>query len=183
MIIRKANVYDTNDIAKVHHDAWVHFYKHSVSEEFMEKYSLEKRRRFWMKYINDGNIVYVVEEKTGGILGFIVPKISTDILDKYKGEIVSHYVMDRFQHRGLGRLLFVASAKLFKVNKINGLKVWVHKDSPACEFYKRMGGIELGAKLERFDNRDIIKLCYVWDNLEQYIEDHAYVFNGITREI
>lgn len=63
MIIKKANAYDATNIAKVHFDEWSGFYKNYVSSEFLENFHLRIGKKFWMRYISDGGIVYLVEEK------------------------------------------------------------------------------------------------------------------------
>jgi len=182
MIIRKANLYDTNDIARVHYDVWSDFYKDFVSKEFMEKLSFDNRKKFWMKYINDGNVVYVVEEKTGGIVGFAVPKIHKSKMKDSYGEIIAHYVADKYQHHGYGRLLLLACAKLFHKNKVDTMRVWVHRDNPSAEFYKHLDGVEMEAKLDRLDNKDIVKLNIAWHGLATLIEANQSAFEGIIKE-
>ncbi len=182
MIIRKANLYDTNDIARVHYDVWTDFYRDFVSREFLEKLSFDNRKKFWMKYINDGNVVYVIEEKTGGIIGFAVPKIHKSKTKESFGEIIAHYVADKYQHHGYGKVLLLACAKLFIKNKVDHMRVWVHRDNPSAEFYKHMEGVEMEAKLDRLDNKDIVKLNITWHELPNLIERYASAFDGITKE-
>ncbi len=47
--------------------------------------------------------------------------------------------------------------------------IWVLKDNPACGFYKAMGGEEVDARIDRIDNKDLLKLAYKWDNLSSLI--------------
>lgn len=182
MIIRKANIYDSNDIARVHYDVWTDFYGDFVTKEFLEKLSYDNRKKFWMKFINDGHVVYVIEEKTGGIVAFAVPNMYKLKTVNAYGEIIAHYVAEKHQHQGYGSVLLMACAKLFHKNDIDKMRVWVHKDNPSTEFYKKMEGVEMDAKLDRLDNKDIIKLNIEWQGLEELINRHADVFDGITKE-
>lgn len=182
MILRKANVYDTNDISKVHCEVWEDYYSKYVSESFLERLNYNNRRKFWLKYITEGNIVFVMEEKTGGIIGFAVPKVRKSKAVNSVGEIIAHYVSKSAQHEGFGTALLVACAKLFIKNNVAKMSLWIHRDNPSTIFYKNIGGEEVGAKLDRLDNKDIVKLNYIWHDLEKFINDYEYVFEGIVRE-
>lgn len=182
MIIRKANIYDTNDIARVHYDVWTDFYGDFVSPEFLEKLSYENRKKFWLKYINEGSIVYVIEEKTGGIIGFAVPQIHKSKAGESYGEIIAHYVADKHQHNGYGSALLVACAKFFRKNHLDQMRVWVHRDNPSTEYYKKFKGVEMDARLDRMDNKDIIKLNISWQDLDTFIAEHEFVFDNIIKE-
>ncbi len=182
MILRKANIYDTNDIAKVHSEVWEDFYGKYVTPKYLQKLSYENRRKFWLKYINEGKIVYVMEEKTGGIVGFCVPKMVKINASQAYGEVVAHYVAEPAMHKGYGTALLVACAKLFQKNEADYMSLWVHRDNPSTVFYRKMGGVEKGANVFRLDNKDIVKLNYVWEDLVEFIESHQYALENIVNE-
>ncbi len=170
MLIRKANIYDTTDIARVHAETWRSAYRRVLSEEYLSQFTLEKRKKYWMKYINDGKSVYVVEEKSGEIIAFVVPNVQRDEHRGYVGEISAIYVQDRFQRRGVGRKLVATCARLMVNNDVKSMRVWVLKDNPARQFYRLLGGTECDARIERLDNKDYLKLAYIWDDLPALIE-------------
>ncbi len=182
MILRKANVYDTNDIAKVHCEVWEDYYGKYVSEAFLERVGYDNRRKFWLKYITEGNNVFVMEEKTGGIIGFVVPKISKYKAKSAVGEVLAHYVAKGSQKKNYGTALLVACAKLFVKNNATTMSLWVHRDNPSTIYYKNRGGEEVDAKLDRLDHKDIVKLNYVWTDLEGFINRNEGVFENIVRE-
>ncbi len=171
MLIRKANVYDISDIAKVHVEAWQTTYDRIMSQEYLESMTLDKRKKFWLKFINDGKSVYVVEEKNGEIVGFAVPKVGKTEDNGYIGEVSAMYILEQFQRKGIGKKLLLTCAKLLQNLEINKMVVWVLKDNPACEFYKAMGGMEKDAKIDRIDSKDLLKLAYVWDDLRELIHN------------
>lgn len=170
MLIRKANIYDTTDIARVHVETWRSTYRRVLSDEYLSLFTMEKRKKYWMKFINDGKPVYVVEEKSGEIIAFVVPNVQRDEQRGYVGEISALYVQDRFQRRGVGRKLIATCARLMVNNDVKSLKVWVLKDNPARQFYRILGGVECDARIERMDNKDYLKLAYRWDDLPRLIE-------------
>ncbi len=182
MILRKANIYDINGIAKIHCDVWEDFYGKYVTPEYLAKLSFENRKKFWLRYINEGKIVFVMEEKTGGIVGFAVPKVVKVNTNYSYGEVIAHYVAEKFMHNGFGAALLVACAKLFDKNNATYMSLWIHRDNPSTAFYRKMGGEEKGANVFRLDNKDIVKLNYVWDDLPTFIETHQHVMDNILKE-
>lgn len=171
MLIRKANIYDISDIAKVHVEAWNTTYDRIMSEEYLEGFTFERRKKFWLKFINDGKSVYVVEEKSGEIVGFAVPKVIRSAKSDPVGEISAMYILDKYQRRGIGKKMLITCAKLLRNVEVNRMIVWVLKENPACGFYKAVGGEEVDARIDRVDNKDLLKLAYRWDDLEALIKD------------
>lgn len=57
-----------------------------------------------------------------------------------KGEIIAHYVVEYYQRKGYGKLLFVSCAKFFAKNKVKQMHLWVHQENPAILFYESQGG-------------------------------------------
>lgn len=182
MIIKKANAYDATNIAKVHFDEWSSFYKNYVSHEFIEKFSFENRKKFWMRYISDGGIIYVVEEKTGDIVGFAVPKLISKSYEENEGEIIAHYVGKHYQKKGYGKLLLVSCAKFFAKNKVKNMYVWLHQENPAIMFYESQGAQESDFKIDRVEARNIVKLKYSFHDIEAYVENNESVFEGVLKE-
>ncbi len=182
MILRKANIYDINDIAKVHCEVWQDFYGKYVTPEYLEKLSFENRKKFWLRYLNDGKIAFVMEEKTGGIIGFAVPKMIKVNTHYGYGEVIAHYVAEKAMHHGYGTALLVACAKFFVKNNASHMSLWIHRDNPSTIFYRKIGGEEKGANVFRLDNKDIVKLNYIWEDLPTFIETHQHVMDNILKE-
>lgn len=169
MLIRKANVYDISDIAKVHVEAWHTTYDRIMSRDYLEGFTIEKRKKFWLKYINDGKSVYVVEEKNGEIVGFAVPKIVRSDNNEALGEVSAMYILEKYQRQGIGKKLLITCARLLRNVDVNKMIIWVLKENPACGFYKSLGGEEVDAKIDRIDNKDLLKLAYKWEDVNLLI--------------
>lgn len=182
MILRRANIYDSNDIAKVHVSEWNDFYKDRVSEDFLNHFDFEYRKKYWIKFINENRICFVVEEKGGSIDGFIVPKLKRLNPNENIGEIMMQYVNHNSSYNQNVAILLYSCAKLFLKNKANSMYTWVHRESDYVDKYKELSGIETDAKVERMDSKDIIKLKIEWHELDKLIEKHDSVFNDIIIE-
>ncbi len=178
MILRRANIYDANDIAKVHLKVWNEFYKERVSEPFLKHFNFEYRRKYWVKFINENRICFVVEEKGGSIDGFIVPILKRVNKDENIGEIVMQYVNYNQNFNENFASLLVSSAMLFRKNKANSMYTWVHRESQYIDKYKELGAVETSAKVDRMDSKDVIKIKLEWKNLDEMIANHQSVLDS-----
>lgn len=165
MILRRANIYDSNDIAKVHVTNWTEFYKDKVSPEFFNFFDFEYRKRYWVKFINDGKLCFVLEEKGGSIDGFIVPKITRLTGEENIGEVVYASINSNANYAVNTAALLYACAKLFSVNSCKSMYIWLHRDSILADEFRALGGVETGAKIERMDSRDMIKIKIEWSDI------------------
>ena len=174
MIIRKANIYDSLGIAKVHIDVWKSSYVGIIDSGYLNELSLEKRKKSWMSQLNKGSLIYVAESKNGEIVGFATPCVERTNHKEYKGEISAIYVLDKYQGQGVGKDLLIKSAKALRNSNINSLIVWVLKDNPSCKFYESLNGVAKESKLIRIGEKDYVAIGYVWDDIDMladYDED------------
>lgn len=182
MIIRKANIYDSNDIAKVHMVAWNELYANKVSPAFMEHFDFEYRKKHWIRFVNDGKLCFVLEEKGGSIDGFIVPRLKRINSEQNAGEIVMHYVNYNPNYmQNISALLF-SCAKLFVKNKANSMYTWINRESAYVDRYKELSGVETEAKIERMDSKDMIKIKIEWHDLNALLVKHEAVFDDMILE-
>ncbi len=182
MILRRANIYDSNDIAKVHVNAWSNFYAGRVSEAFLNHFDFEYRKKYWIRFINDNRICFVLEEKGGSIDGFIVPRLKRLNKNENIGEVMMHYVnRNNTYAKNLGALLY-SCAKLFLKNNANSMFTWIHRESDYVDKYKELGGVETDAKVERMDSKDIIKIKIEWNDLDELLKKYNSVFDDMTME-
>ncbi len=182
MILRRANIYDATDIAKVHLKVWNEFYKDRVSEPFLKHFNFEYRKKYWVRFINENRICFVVEEKGGSIDGFIVPGLKRLNENENIGEILMHYVNNNQYYEQNFSSLLISSAMLFKKNNANNMLTWIHREHPSIGKYKELGASETSAKVDRMDSKDIIKIKLEWDNLENLINNNQDVLNNMIVE-
>jgi len=172
MYIRKANIYDSMGIAKVHVDVWKSAYVGIIDNVYLNELSFEKRKKSWMNQLNKGSLIYVAESKNGEIVGFATPCVERNNHKDYKGEISALYVLDKYQGQGVGRDLLVKSAKALRNSNIKSLIVWVLKDNPSCKFYESLGGVAKESKLTRIGEKDYVSIGYVWEDIN-ILADHT----------
>ncbi len=182
MILRRANIYDATDIAKVHVKVWNEFHKERVSEPFLKHFNFEYRKKYWVRFINENRICFVVEEKGGSIDGFVVPGLKRLNENENVGEILMHYVNDNQHYEQNFASLLLASAMLFQKNNANTMFTWIHREHPSIEKYKGLGGVETSAKVDRMDSKDIIKIKLEWTDLEKLNEENQSILDNMIVE-
>lgn len=182
MILRRANIYDATDIAKVHFKVWNDFHKERVSEPFLKHFNFEYRKKYWVKFINENRICFVVEEKGGSIDGFIVPGLKRLNENENVGEILMHYVNNNQYFMQNFSALLLSSAMLFRKNNANAMYTWIHREHGNVEKYKMLGAVETSAKVDRMDSKDIIKIKLECNDLEAFIAEHEAILNDMLVE-
>ncbi len=182
MILRRANIYDATDIAKVHVRVWNEFHKERVSEPFLKHFNFEYRKKYWVRFINENRICFVVEEKGGSIDGFIVPGLKRLNENENVGEILMHYVNDNQHYEQNFASLLLVSSMLFQKNNANSMYTWIHREHPSIEKYKKLGGVETSAKVDRMDSKDIIKIKLEWSDLTKLNDENQAILDNMIVE-
>jgi ribosomal protein S18 acetylase RimI-like enzyme len=144
--VRKANADDAEAIARVQVDTWRTTYQGIVSEEYLSNMSYDRLRQMWERFLLDEksqNSVYVAEDDSGKVLGFVSCGPDRDNDPTYRGETYAVYVLQETQMRGIGRELMLTAAKDLMSRGFNSMIVWVLADNPSRHFYEKLGGIRV----------------------------------------
>jgi GNAT superfamily N-acetyltransferase len=172
MIIREARLEDAEGIAKVYVDGWRTTYPGIVSDEHLAKMSYEDYTRHWARILSTSDgFLYVAEDETGNIAGFIWggPEHNGDTL--YKGELHAIYILKTHQGKGLGRLLIrVLAEKLLEVG-IEAMIVWVLAANSSREFYEKLGAKFVRTGPYRVGDVTLEDLGYGWTDIRVLLSD------------
>lgn len=114
MRIREAVLSDVRAIAKVNVDTWRSAYQGLIPDVILDKMSYDNREELLKQFLeaNEKKIfTYVAEDVYGMIIGYVMggPKRFNNI--SYDGEIYAIYIFDKYQRKGIGRLLIREVAK------------------------------------------------------------------------
>src|SRR5712692_7462985 len=94
MLIRLARIEDAAGIAKVHVDSWRTTYRGMVPEDYLANLSYEAREKNWMRHLeHDGAFIYVAENASGHIIGFVAGGAPREADPFYKGELYAIYLL------------------------------------------------------------------------------------------
>lgn len=170
MIFRKANIYDANDIANVHYEMWHKIYHEKLSKTYLDHFNLDYRKKYWLSFINSNKTVYVVEEKLGGIDGFIIPLIRRVTRAQNVGELNMSYIADNDEMEFHTKGLVLSCAKLFMKNNADEMYAWMDRENPVTSILLNMGAKETDAKVDRIDTKDVIKMKIIFSDLKKLLE-------------
>jgi GNAT superfamily N-acetyltransferase len=192
MSLREARPGDAQGIARIHLQSWRETYAGIVSPDFLETISIQARLKSWQENLAPSyrgpRFNLVAEVGSTGIVGFASGGRQRDWdrlsgrphaearagggnrpaalahLRDYDGELWAIYLLKSHQGSGIGRQLFEAVRLRLKERGFQAMLAWVLKANPACGFYERMGGRELGSKRILID-KEHEECVYGWVGL------------------
>lgn len=165
VIIRKANKHDIPAIAFIHVNSWQTTYKGIIADGYLKSLSVENRARRWQNSFDNSNIPYVAEVKNN-VIGFIDGGLSREADMPFDAEIYSLYILHKWQNMKIGKKLFSTLVNDHIRNNMHSMMVWVLRDNPAVEFYKKMGGNKYTEKEIAIGEQTLIEEAYSWNKLQ-----------------
>lgn len=147
MKIRKAEIEDALGIAEINIEVWRTTYKGIMPDEDLDNLSCENRTQFYLKFFENkenDSFVYVAEDKIQGVCGYLIGGRAEE--NAYDCEIHAIYILEEFQRKGIGSLLFKTAIDEFRKLSLNSLIIWALKDNPYKAFYRKLGGKQVGNK-------------------------------------
>jgi len=143
---------------------------YNLSEPFtkgvLDGFSYEQRTTLWKSNLQK-QYVYVAETLDKEIVGFSVGgKETTGEYANYDSELYAIYILQDYQHQGLGSLLFASVIKHLKENDLKSMLVWVLEGNDAAYFYEAKGGIKIDSKEIRIAGQPYVEYAYGWAQLD-----------------
>lgn len=176
-IIRPARVEDAPGIARVHIDSWRTTYKGIIPDDYLANLSYERNAQNRVRILSNPETrerIYVAQDASGRIVGFISggPERENDPI--YKGEIYAIYVLDEFQGRGLGRRLTQALVEGLLHDGMHAMLVWVLVNNPARCFYEALGGQELRTQPIEIGGAMLEEVAYGWQDISELAKSKSF---------
>lgn len=171
MIIRKANFKDAQAIAKVHVDTWRTTYEGIIPTEFLNKLDYSERKNSWENNImRTENVVFVVENEEGQIIGFADTSRRENNLELNSTDLTSLYLLEAYQGKGIGKLLMKTLFEHYKNQGYDKIYVDVLADNNTRYFYEYLDAeffknikIKIGGKI-------LDESTYVWKSVNDVLE-------------
>ncbi|MEK0182407.1 GNAT family N-acetyltransferase [Microcoleus anatoxicus] len=170
MIVRQAKIADVPAIARVNVDTWRTAYQKILPADYLAQLSYENRESNWQDILINAEknkyFVYVAENEQGKIVGFAAGGYErTDKYVFYKGELFAIYILDEYQHQGIGRkLVGTIASQLSKLN-LNSMLVWVLGDNSACRFYEVLGAKKIDEQQTNRAGVLLKEIAYGWTDI------------------
>lgn len=142
MVIRLATKEDLEGMSKVHVDSWKTTYKEIIPDKVINNLSYTKSCNMWEGCLsNEDNFIFVAEDFEKGIIGFACGHKNRDHEYQYDAEISAIYILEAFQHRGIGTSLLKAICNKLNSFGYNSMIIWVLADNSSRIFYEKLGGV------------------------------------------
>ena len=167
--IRPAILEDAASIARVHVDSWRSTYAGIVPAEYLAAFSYRNRESHWKELLTTyrpGTSYFVAETEDGDIVGFANagPEREGDRI--YRSELYAIYILEEYQHMGLGRRLFSSVTQRLLADGFDSMLLWVLEDnSPAIRFYESLGGERVGRETITIGGVDLVEVAYGWGEI------------------
>ncbi|MBD7986262.1 GNAT family N-acetyltransferase [Sporosarcina sp. Sa2YVA2] len=164
--IRKAEIADAAEIAKVHVDSWKTTYDNIVPNEYLASLSYESREQMWTNAIPHGDM-YVAENNSGQIVGFAKGgKERSGNYKGYDGELYAIYILQEYQGIGMGKALVKSIIEDLVDIGIHSMLVLVLEDNNSRKFYESLGGRKIDTVAVEIGGKKFSELVYGWKNIE-----------------
>ncbi|HQO08604.1 MAG TPA: GNAT family N-acetyltransferase [Clostridiales bacterium] len=167
--IKKATSADCSGIAKVHVDCWKTTYQGLMPDGKLDSLSYEKSAEKWKEFFikKDGakfqDAVLAAVDGKGDMIGFCAGGMNRKTSKRtsgYEGEIKAIYILKQHQKKKIGTKLLLLFEEMFRKNGIFSYIIWVLKDNPSKEFYKKTGGKLITTKTYVIGGAKLKGLCY-----------------------
>jgi ribosomal protein S18 acetylase RimI-like enzyme len=174
--IRNAHVADASSIAKVRIASWRSTYRGIIPHDYLESLSAQEYTGHWQGILAaNGRQGYTyVAEHAGGIIGFALGGVERSQDPIFRGEIYALYLLEAYQHRGIGRKLVAAIAGYLMQENINSMLVWVLSENPAQAFYEVLGGKQIYEKPIMISGKEFKQIAYGWKELSPLADSHKH---------
>ncbi len=174
MIVRRARIEDARAITRVHVESWRSTYAGLLPDDVLLRLSDTKHETGWWRHalgrIKQRHFVYVAEDETGSVVGFVSGGPSRDRELTATGEIYALYLLDSHHGEGAGRALFLRLARKLRRECGKSLSVWVLARNPSRFFYEAIGGRRMATRMERVGKEQVEAVAYGWDDIDALFE-------------
>ena len=172
--VRHTVVEDAAGIARVRAESWIDTYRGIVPDEFLDAIDVgewtERQRRNMMQQPDD--LVTLVAETRGLVVGWVVGGPNRDAAFDYAGELYAIYLLPEYQRRGIGRELTEAVARWLVDQGLNSMILWVlEQNLRARHFYEALDGRQCGERQTNIGGGCLTEVAYGWPDLTVLIAD------------
>jgi ribosomal protein S18 acetylase RimI-like enzyme len=170
MLLRQAIRADAPQIARVDVDTWRSAYRGILPGPYLDGLSYAGRERLWLHFLSERRarqthpILVFEDYLSGEIAGFSSAGPERRGSARFRGELYTLYVLERYQGQRLGRRLVQGSAALLAGQGMRSMLVWVLAENPARHFYESLGGRYLKSEEIQIGGVGVEQVAYGWED-------------------
>ncbi|SKA37024.1 GNAT family N-acetyltransferase [Consotaella salsifontis] len=165
--IRLAEPEDASDLAAVHDAAWRNAYSGIIPNRTLNAMVARRGSSWWSRALKRGAAILVLDFD-GTVAGYATLGRNRAEALPVEGEIYELYLQPEFQGIGFGRRLFGAARQFLAQRGFHGLAVWsLTENDRAMAFYSSLGGYDIAEGEERFEDRKMRKIAFIWPETDR----------------
>ena len=163
--IRVATPEDAPAIAHVHVASWRTTYAGLMPDTYLAALDEGERITQWQHWLTL-DVVVLVAELDGEIVGFAGAGPIRESLGGYDAELYTLYLLDHAQRQGIGTRLLTALAGALRARGFESMLAWVLAGNNSRDFYERTGAVLLAEKQVEIGGAPLPVLAFGWRNLD-----------------
>lgn len=176
-VVRETVIDDAATIARVRAESWRATYRGIVPDAYLDGIDVDEwavRQRRAMEQ-QPADLVALVAEVRGDVVGWVVGGPNRDATYHYTGELYAIYLLPEYQRVGIGTQLTVAIAQWLASQEFDSMILWVlEANHPARRFYEAIGGVLCGSRQEQIAGACLAEVAYGWTDLAGLIADDRF---------
>lgn len=173
MQIRAAVSADVSGIAKVKCEVWHPTYDGLVPPEALRDLDVSEQEAHFATILREpeaNSFLFVAEEESGQIVGFVRGGPSRKDDPRYPGEIYALYVLPLCHKRGIGRALMQRAMQEFLRLGTRSVLLYTLWNNPARAFYENLGAQLLYSETMPFGKISLERVFYGWQDIAPLAE-------------
>jgi ribosomal protein S18 acetylase RimI-like enzyme len=176
MQIRAATIHDCDALGLVIVTAsWSTFLGRIPEKDFDFSWTPEISAANWRKSFEEdigADELFYVAEEDGQVVGFVWAEAGADC-EGLEWHIGALYILPSQHRKGIGRALLAHVAKELSAAGVSSLEIGCVKENPSCDFYKHLGGIEMGRRPNSVDRYQTEEILFGWRNIKALIDERG----------
>lgn len=162
-IIRKNEIKDQAQMAKIKIDGWRTAYDKIVASKYLKSLDYAAQTERYISSFEEYKDLVLVAVNGDEVLGYSCFDLKNSS-NKYDSELVSLYVKPKEADKGIGTSLFKETAKELVLNGKKNMIVWCLSDNDhAIEFYKYLGGKNVETKEAKIGDKYYKEYGFYYD--------------------
>ena len=162
-IIRKNELKDQAQMARIKVDGWRTAYDKIVSSKYLKELDCERQTERYISSFEEYKDLVLVAVKGEEVLGYSCFSL-TDVSGKYDSELVSLYVKPTETNKGIGSNLLIETAKELLDQGKQNMIIWCLADNEnGIAFYEGLGGVNVETKSAKIGDDYYQKYGFYFD--------------------
>lgn len=162
-IIRKNELRDQAQMAKIKSDGWRTAYDKIVASKYLKALDYDEQTQRYISSFEEYKDLVLVAVRNDEVLGYSCFHLKED-MNKYDSELVSLYIRKEEANRGIGSALLIETAKELLDHQKENMIIWCFSDNKnAIRFYEGLGGIHLETKYAKIGDENYLEFGFYFD--------------------